>query len=193
MIKDFIFKDNINYNNLGGYYYINNEILNLLHINVYQITFDKLYRNIIIDMYNNGYINDLESINIIKNHISNSTEYFIFKDLSYNKSKSYENIISYIYHMYDYILDNNKDNILIIDTDSIIFKDSLNLNKVEYKYSIDEFKYFMAFDKKKYVFITNEIKTVGFYDKYRNSEFKNRSLNNFKYQVRKHKLKNISK
>jgi len=173
MVKRYL--DEINLNKTQGHRtcYVNNPRYNLLkiHSDVVRIDFTHLYNRVLIQMDDEGLIPD-EKVNIesikfllsIKEDVEESDMSnwrYVFNSIwsrVFQRNRNGANIVcDYLHHFYQELLYKNNNEIIYIDTDSIILNE-LNqdvkklIDELELPYKIVDVDYFYLIAKKRYAY-----------------------------------------
>jgi len=183
---------------VGGFNYLDTSEVEKLHKNLYKLEFENLYANITIGLYDEGYIKDedVPDLNLgqivldLKHYLANKSRYkeneiswsefklYVngFFGKLYGKFPNIANVISlYMWPFYQELIGQTT-NIINIDTDAIIYKDSLPQELFEelgLKYTVTQVDYLYFIKKKAYIKShNNELKVYGREDKAHIDRFK---------------------
>jgi hypothetical protein len=183
---------------VGGFNYLDTSEVEKLHKNLFKLEFENLYANIAVGLYDAGYIkdSDVADLNLnqvildLKHYLANKSRYKE-SETSFNEFKFYVNgffgklynksfntaniIVLYMWTFYQELLEQTT-NIIHIDTDSIIYKDSLPqelFKELGLKYTVSQIDYLYFIKKNTYIKShNNEYKVYGREDKAHIDRFK---------------------
>ena len=211
IVKRYVNKDHVEL--VGGYFYLNRTQVEILHKNIYRLEFKHLYSSIIVGLYDEGYIKEeieklklTDEIEKLKTYLFFEEKYkpqkeqwilFVngFFGRLYAINSNLANTISGYIHPFWEELRNQTDNILLIDTDAIWYKDNLPqelFDKLGLQYITIPIDYFYLINIYTYIEVSNgELKTKGIERKTGITKENQIHLNNFKVLLRQDKINQI--
>jgi hypothetical protein len=166
----------------SGFCWVNEDYKEILLEDINCLSFNSLYPNIIVGLYDSGYIDKKESSNIerIRYFLENKEtikEIEIYKreklftnsyfGILYKKYKEYEAdsanmVIKLLYLFYLDFIKDNKDSIVYINVDEIFYKGNVNVD-IGIGFIIENVDYLQVNAKGKYIsYVEGELKLRGY-------------------------------
>lgn len=164
----------------GGFCWLNEDYKEILLENVNILNFTSLYPNIIVGLYDSGYIKEEESSNInrIRYFLENKNE-IKKENIVYIQEKTFINsYFGYLYKKYDNLytglitkymdifytdfVKENSNNLVYIDVDMIVYINDIKMD-IGLEFFLEKCEFFQINSKKRYVsFINNTFKVIGY-------------------------------
>ena len=151
----------------GGFCWINEDYKEILLEDVSILNFTSLYCNIIIGLYDYGYLDNKESNNIeriryflqnrenIKNENIIYTQeklfansYYVYLYQKYNKTARL--VIEFLWLFYNDFIKENKDNLVYIDVDMIVYINDIKMD-IGLEFFLEKCEFFQINSKKRYI------------------------------------------
>jgi hypothetical protein len=199
-----------------GFFWVNEDYKEILLEDINRLSFNSLYSNIIVGLYDSGYIDNKESSNIerIRYFLENKEtikEAEIYKNerlfvnsyfgILYKKYKDSANMImKLLYLFYLDFIEDNKDSIVYINVDEIFYKGNVNVD-IGIGFIIENVDYLQVNAKGKYIsYMEGELKLRGYRTvknatqgsfAYRNDVIVNEIKNKIISRIRESKLNKI--
>jgi hypothetical protein len=170
----------------SGFCWVNEDYKEILLEDINRLSFNSLYSNIIVGLYDSGYIDNKESSNIerIRYFLENKEtikEVEIYKNerlfvnsyfgILYKKYKDSANMIMKLLYLFylDFIRD-NKDSIVYINVDEIFYKGNINVD-IGIEFIIEKVDYLQVNAKGKYItYMEGELKLRGYRTRVKNAQ-----------------------
>lgn len=195
----------------GGFCWLNEDYKEILLEDVNLLTFTTLYANIIVGLYDYGYLVKRESNNIERiRYFLQNKELIKTENIIYIQEKTFVNsyyvylyqkygqsytglVTKFMYLFYTDFIKENKDNLVYIDVDNIFYINDIKMD-IGLEFFLEKCEFFQINYKKRYVSCINGVYKLKGYRQV-NTSIKNIKLDEIKSKIiskrRENKLNKI--